>query len=104
MVDGFGVEYVGRNHANHLLRVLNQHYEMSEDWEEHKFTGVRLGWNYAYCHSERMCRLSMNDYIGDLLFHKGHKAPAKLQLSPHQHRAMIYSAMKPNIGSSSMLF
>ena len=31
IVDDFGVEYVGRKHADHLLAVLNQHYEISED-------------------------------------------------------------------------
>ena len=34
----------------------------------------------------------MNDYIGDLLFSEGHKAPAKSQLSPYQHREIVYGA------------
>ena len=32
----------------------------------------------------------MNDYIGDLLFCEGYKAPAKTQLSPYQHREIVY--------------
>ena len=31
VVDDFGVEYVGKQHARHLLGVLNKHYKMSED-------------------------------------------------------------------------
>ena len=77
IVDDFGVEYVGRKHADHLLGVLNQHYEMSEDWAGKKFAGIDLSWNYADRHSERTCRLSMNDYISDLLFQERHTAPAK---------------------------
>ena len=34
----------------------------------------------------------MKDYIRDLLFCKGHKAPAKTQLSPYQHRKIVYGA------------
>ena len=86
IVNNFGVEYVGRKHANNLLRVLNQHYEMVEDWEGKNFAGIDLRWNYAERHSKRTCRLSMNDYTSDLLFREGHKAPAKPQLSPYQHR------------------
>ena len=92
IVDDFGVEYVGRKHADHLLGVLNQHYEMSEDWEGKKFAGIDLEWNYAARHSERTCRLSMVNYICDLLFREGHKAPAKPQLSPHKHREIVYGA------------
>ncbi|KAL7539093.1 hypothetical protein ACHAWF_006293 [Thalassiosira exigua] len=50
IVDDFGVEYVGKKHADRLLSVLNQYYEMSEDWEGKKFAGIDLAWNYAPRH------------------------------------------------------
>ena len=34
----------------------------------------------------------MNDYTSDLLFHEGHKATANMQLSPYQHREIVYGA------------
>ena len=37
IVDDFGVEYIGRKHADHLIGVLNHHYEMSDDWEGKTF-------------------------------------------------------------------
>ena len=92
VVNDFGVKYVGRKHADHLLSVLNQHYEMSEDWEGKKFAGIDLEWNYAARHSERTCRLSMANYIADLLFREGHTAPSQPQRSPHKHREIIYGA------------
>jgi hypothetical protein len=92
IVDDFGVEYVGKKHVDHLLSVLNQHYEMSEDWEGKKFAGIDLAWNYAPRHQDRSCRLSMDNYIGDLLFREGHKAPSKPQHSPHRHREIQYGA------------
>ena len=106
IVDDFCVEYAGRKHADYLLGVLNQHYEMLEDWEGKKFAGINLSWNYADRHSKRTCRLSMDEYTSDLLFRERHTAPAKLQLSPHQHRAIVYGAkqqLAPSADSSSQL-
>jgi len=106
IVDDFGVEYVGRKHADHLLGVLNQHYEMSEDWDGSKFAGIDLQWNYAAVHSERTCRLSMKGYIADLLFREGHKPPRRRQLSPYKHREIEYGAkqqMSPEADTSPSL-
>ena len=32
VVDDFGVKYVGKKHAKHLMKVLSEFYEMEEDW------------------------------------------------------------------------
>ncbi|KAL7526282.1 hypothetical protein ACHAWF_001704 [Thalassiosira exigua] len=66
------VEYVGKQHTNHLLSVFKQHYEMLEDWDNSKFAGIDLEWTYGQCHQDHLSRLSMQDYIGDLLFCQGH--------------------------------
>jgi hypothetical protein len=92
IVDNFGVEYVGKQHARHLLDILSHHYEMSEDWKGNKFAGIDLAWNYAPRHRDRTCRLSMDGYIRDLLLWDGHKPPTKPQHSPHQHREIIFGA------------
>ena len=55
MSDTLTVKYVGRQHADHLLGVLNEHYEMSEDWEGKKFAGIDLQWNYTKRHADRTC-------------------------------------------------
>jgi hypothetical protein len=31
-VDTFGVKYIGKQHAEHLMWVLGKHYKMTEDW------------------------------------------------------------------------
>jgi hypothetical protein len=106
IVDDFGVEYVGKKHADHLLTILNEHYDMSEDWEGKKFAGIDLAWHYAKRHQDRTCRLSMDSYIGDLLFREGHHKPAKPQHSPHKHREIIYGAkqqLAPAADTSSPL-
>ena len=33
IVDDFGIEYVGKQHALHLLKILEQNYEITSDWE-----------------------------------------------------------------------
>jgi len=86
------VEYVGDQHATHLKEVLKAHYEISEDWEGTKFAGMDLAWTYAPKHSERTCRITIKDYIANMLLRFGHKKPAKPQLSPHKHCEISYGA------------
>ena len=38
----FGIEYVGKHHALHLLKILEQHYEITASWEGGKFAVVYL--------------------------------------------------------------
>ena len=47
VVDDFFVEYVGREHAEHLANVLKKYHTISEDWTAKKFVEVNLEWNYA---------------------------------------------------------
>ena len=46
IVDGFGVKYVGDEHTKHLIKVLKEHYTITEDWEAEKYSGITLDWDY----------------------------------------------------------
>jgi hypothetical protein len=46
VVDDFGVKYVGKEHAAHLITVLQQHYETSIDWTGSLYCGITLTWDY----------------------------------------------------------
>jgi hypothetical protein len=59
VVDDFGVKYVGREHAEHLIRVLKEHYTMSIDWDGALYYGIQLDWNY----NNRILDISMPNYI-----------------------------------------
>ena len=60
VVDGFGVNYVGGEHAKHLFNILLENYEGGhEDWGGTKFCGITLKWDYI----RRTCELSMPVYI-----------------------------------------
>ena len=82
IVDDFDVEYVGKQHDDHLLSVLNKFYKMSEDWEGKKFAGIDITWDYAEKHADRTCRLFMDGYIHDLLFREGHPPPPSRNILP----------------------
>ena len=58
-VDDFGVKYIGRKHAEHLISVLKQDCTISQDWTGAKYLGIDLDWDYA----NRQVHRSMLDYI-----------------------------------------
>ncbi len=74
VVDDFGVKYVGKENAMHLINVLKQDYEISEDWEGNKYIGIMPG------------------YINKALLRFGHERPRRLQNSPHPHVVPTYGA------------
>ena len=62
-VDDFGVEYAGKEQANHLLTILKEHYEVTVDWDGNKYLGIYLEWNYT----KGTVRMSMKNYIKTVL-------------------------------------
>ena len=91
-VDDFGIKYVGEHHTQHLLSTLQEHFTVTTDWEGKKYSGIDLKWNYKSC----TYRLTMKDYIRQILLRYGHQVPRKPQRSPHQHREVIYGARIQN--------
>ncbi|EJK53767.1 hypothetical protein THAOC_26721 [Thalassiosira oceanica] len=88
VVDDFGVEYVGEEHAQHLIDVLRADYKITEDWEGGKYIGIDLEWDY----DKRQVHLSMPDYVIKALEELGYTFPGKRQDSPHPHVAPNYGA------------
>ncbi len=72
----------------HLISILKQDYEISEDWSGNKYIGITFDWDYA----NRCVHLSMPGYIAKLLQRFGHERPRRLQFSPHPHVAPTYGA------------
>ena len=44
--DDFGVKYQGKEHENHFISVLKEHYEIAEDWEGEIYIGLTFDWDY----------------------------------------------------------
>ena len=60
IVDDFGVKYVGKEHADHLINCLKTDtYKLTEDWEGDLYCGISLRWDYA----KRRLDISMPGYI-----------------------------------------
>ena len=88
IVDDFGIEYVGKRHADHLRDILLKHYEVTQDWSGSRFAGINLTWDYT----NRTCRLSIKNCIKNLLLKWDHTIPSKPEHSPFRHAPIIYGA------------
>ena len=88
VVDDFGVKYVGKENATHLLNILKQDYEIAEDWTGKKYIGIRLDWDYR----NQRVHLSMPGYISKALQRFAHEQPRRVQNSPHPHVPPTFGA------------
>ena len=88
-MDDFGVEYVGKEHAQHLLAALRQDYEaVSVNWEGTLFCGITLKWDYT----KRTVELSMPGYVENALHEFQHKTAGRPEHAPYQHNEPQYGA------------
>ena len=88
VVDDFGVKYVGKAHADHLIRALKKDYEISEDWTGGLYCGITLKWDYE----KRTLDFSMPGYIKAALERYKHEKPTKPQHSPYPMAPRKYGA------------
>ena len=89
VVDDFGVKYTGREHAEHLLKVLRQHYEaVTDDWTGGRYLGIFLDWDY----NGKKVHLTMPGYIEKALAQFDHPRPQRKQDQPYPHTPPKYGA------------
>ena len=88
VVDNFGVKYVGKEHADHLLQVFKENDEISEDWEGKKYIGLTFDWDYI----NRQGHVSMPGYVNMALIRFKHRTPKQKQDQPYQHVIPNYGA------------
>ena len=53
IVDELGIKYLGKQHALHLLNILEYNYEITTDWDRKRFAGIDLAWDYNKKHANR---------------------------------------------------
>jgi hypothetical protein len=73
VVDDFGVNNVGREHAEHLMECIKKNYNISSDWNGSAYCGLTLEWDYK----NHTVDLSMTGYIKVALYKYQHTAPAR---------------------------
>jgi hypothetical protein len=88
VVDDFGVKYVGKDSADHLIKVLQKNYEITEDWKGEKYLGIDLDWDY----DKREVHLSMRQYVQNALHRFQYEPPKRKQNQPYPHVPVEYGA------------
>ena len=78
VIDHFWLKYVNTEDAEHLMPALKQNYEVTEDWEGERYSGMHLHWDY----SERKVHLAMSGYVEKTPREFLHEQPRRKQYSP----------------------
>jgi hypothetical protein len=86
VVDDFGVQYVGAEHAKHLIAALETDYTVSKYWTGSLYCGITLNWDYTNKHVD----LSMPGYIKDALHKFQYPLPKRPQYAPHNWMVPAY--------------
>jgi hypothetical protein len=64
LMDDFRFQYMGQEHAQHIIDALEKYYTVSKDWTGSIYCGITLKRDYANKHVD----LSMPGYIKDALY------------------------------------
>jgi hypothetical protein len=90
IVNDFGVKYVGKENAQHLLDVVRQYYKCLCNWVGERYCGLTIKWDY----NGREDHLAMPGYLPKALTRFKHPIPTKPQDQPYPH-------VKPNYGAKT---
>jgi hypothetical protein len=81
VVDDFGIQYTGMEHAMHLVKALQEHYTISLDWTGALYCGITMKWDYV----ARTVDLSMPGYVRATLHKFQHPTPERQTDAPHKY-------------------
>ena len=75
VVNDFGIKYVGKEHADHLIASIKSTYKkLTEDWTGSLYCGITLEWDYV----GRTVDISMPRYIKKKLQEYMHLLPGRI--------------------------
>jgi hypothetical protein len=86
VMNDFGVQYVGKEHAQYLIDALETDYTISKDWTGGLYCGITLKLDYENKHVD----LSMPGYIKDALHKYQHPMPNRPQYAQHNCTVPAY--------------
>ena len=78
VVDDFGVKFVGKEHAQHLLDTLQSYYTVDVDWDGSRYCGISLNWDY----DERTLDIAIPGYVNAKLKEYEQPPPSKPRHTP----------------------
>jgi hypothetical protein len=88
VVDDFGIKYIRRDNAEHLMDPIKKNYGISSDWTGSAYCSLKLDWDYI----KGIVDLSMPGYIKADLHKYQHPASTRLEHPPHQWNPPVYCA------------
>ena len=88
VVDDFGVKYVGKEHADHLVTSLKTKYKLVEDWDGDLYCSIKLHWNYT----ARTLDISMPGYVNQKLLKYKHVVSSCPQHCPYSPKPKKYGS------------
>jgi hypothetical protein len=71
VIDDFGVKYVGEEHAEHLLKTIQEYYQCLVEKEGERYCGLTIKWDYP----NKKVHISMPKYIENGLKSFQHPPP-----------------------------
>ena len=90
VVDNFGIKYVGKQHANHLIAAIEENYDFAKDWARKIYCGISIKWDYA----RGVVDLFIPNYIHSALHKFQRPAPTRAQHAPHAWTRPNYGAQQ----------
>jgi hypothetical protein len=88
VVNNFGVTYIGEEHAQHILQMVQKYYTFLFKKEGEQYCGLTIKWDYA----GKKEHLSMPSYVEKALKRFQHLPPIIPQDQLHQHVKKMYGA------------
>jgi hypothetical protein len=88
MVEDFGVKYVGKEHADHLIACIKEKYKLTKDWMGDLYCGINLKWDYI----KRTLEILMPGYIKRLLLKYKHVVNPRPQHCPYSPEPLKYGS------------
>ena len=85
-VNDFGLKYFVKQHADHLMSVLREHFKISRDYKVKCYLGLYIYWDNNNC----KLHLSMLACVADALTRFRHKHPCKPHDQPYPHIKPTY--------------
>jgi endonuclease I len=79
-VDDFGIKYIKRDNAEHLMDSIKKNYDISSDWAGGAYCGLKIDWDYT----NGTVDLYMPGYIKAALHKYQHPAPTRPEHAPYQ--------------------
>jgi hypothetical protein len=88
VVDNFGIKYLKQEDLDHLIRLLEKHYDVAVDFNRREFVKIELDWDYE----NKRVHLSMAPYLQKALRQFDNLVPTHHHDSPYPHIEPKYGA------------